>query len=107
QQQEELDRALKVRESSQEHPDSLIASVKESEAAAERAAQTATEKAGEAGNYAQQAADSAAAVGLPDPIVPGTTLWAREDGIGYDALSVQQVADCLRRHVLRGIPFYH
>lgn len=93
QQQEELDRALKVRESSQEHPDSLIASVKESEAAAERSAQTATEKADEAEQSAQQAADSLAAAGLPDPIVPRTVPFAREDATGYDALTLSQMLD--------------
>lgn len=106
QQQEEIDRSLKVRATSQDHPDSLIESVKESEAAAAASAVAAGQSAQSAADSAQQAADTLdqsiqeadailAAAGLPNPIVPNTGLWAAPDGSGYQAVGDEQMLNAL------------
>lgn len=68
--------------------------------AAEAAATTATQQAGiattkasEAAGSAQQAIDAAAAVGLPNPVIPDSFLRATPDGAGYKAVTAQQVAE--------------
>lgn len=71
--------------------------------AAEAAATTATHQAGiattkasEAAGSAQQAIDAAAAVGLPNPVIPDSFLRATPDGAGYKAVTAQQLAEALR-----------
>src|SRR5699024_823675 len=79
QQQEELNRAVKVRASSTEHPDTLIEGVKESEAAAANSADTAGKHRTTAGRWATQLG---ATVVDTDSGVDSGQYSAREHAIG-------------------------